>query len=219
MKKFLIITGGSVDISWASQYIENNKYDFCIAADSGLVHAAKLGVKVDYILGDYDSVDKNVLEEYREYRKETEIETFPREKDYTDTHLAIMTAINNKATDIDILGATGTRMDHTFTNVGNLKAAYDAGINCQIVDNHNKIYILGEKTGSYKIRKDRQFGHFISLVPLTSSINVTLEGTKYLLHNKEVVQGVSLCQSNEIKEEEAVITVNSGIAIVFETKD
>ena len=36
----------------------------------------------------------------------------------------------------------------------------------------------------------------------------------YILH-----QGVSICQSNEIKENVAVINIKKGLVIVFETKD
>lgn len=36
----------------------------------------------------------------------------------------------------------------------------------------------------------------------------------YILH-----QGLSICQSNEIKENVAVINIKKGLVIVFETKD
>lgn len=50
-EKILIITGGTVDYEWAKDWLSAKTYDYCIAADSGLVHADKLGIRVDYILG------------------------------------------------------------------------------------------------------------------------------------------------------------------------
>ena len=117
MSKTLIVTGGSINVAWAKEWLDNQTFDYCIAADSGLEYADKLGLKVDFLLGDYDSVDKDVLDRYK---SNTEFEIYPKEKDYTDTHLAIMTALKKGATDIYILGATGTRMDHTITNIGNI---------------------------------------------------------------------------------------------------
>ena len=114
MSKTLIVTGGSINVAWAKEWLDNQTFDYCIAADSGLEYADKLGLKVDFLLGDYDSVDKDVLDRYK---SNTEFEIYPKEKDYTDTHLAIMTALKKGATDIYILGATGTRMDHTITNI------------------------------------------------------------------------------------------------------
>ena len=44
-EKILIITGGTVDYEWAKDWLSAKTYDYCIAADSGLVHADKLGIR------------------------------------------------------------------------------------------------------------------------------------------------------------------------------
>lgn len=216
MNRTLIITGGYIDIEWASEWLTHNKFDYCIAADSGLSYADKLGVRVDYLLGDYDSVDKNILEQYKE---NVDFKVYPREKDYTDTHLAIITAINNGADDIYILGATGTRMDHTLTNIGNMKAALDKGIDCHIVDKHNYIYMVSDKTCTHIIKKDEQYGNYVSVFPMSEEVILTLEGFKYKLDKYILKQGLSICQSNEIEENNAKITIHKGLAVIFETRD
>ena len=71
-----------INVAWGKEWLDNQTFDYCIAADSGLEYADKLGLKVDYLLGDYDSVDKDVLDTYK---SNTEFETYPKEKDYTDT--------------------------------------------------------------------------------------------------------------------------------------
>lgn len=212
----LIITGGKVDIDWAREWLKDKNFEYCIAADSGLVHADKLNVKVDFLLGDYDSVDKEVLDRYK---NNVDFKVYPKEKDYTDTHLAIITAIKNGASDIYILGATGTRLDHVMTNVGNMKTALDCGVNCHIVDENNNIYLIDEQIGTHFIKKDEQYGKYVSLFPMTEEVELTLEGFKYPLTKYTLKQGLSICQSNEINAEVAKIVIHKGVAVVFETKD
>ena len=46
MSKALIVTGGSINVAWAKEWLDNQTFDYCIAADSGLEYADKLGLKV-----------------------------------------------------------------------------------------------------------------------------------------------------------------------------
>lgn len=216
MSKTLILTGGSIDIEWAKKWLSDKEFEYCIAADSGLVYADRLGVKVDFLLGDYDSVDKDILERYK---KQVDFKVYPREKDYTDTHLAIITAIKNGASEIYILGATGSRMDHTLTNIGNMKTALDCCIDCHIFDKNNHIYLVSDETGTYTIKKEMQYGRYVSIVPMSEEVEITLKGFKYELDRYVLKQGLSICQSNEIQNNEGRITIHKGLAIVFETCD
>lgn len=209
----LIITGGSIDYSWGKEWLKDRKYDYVIAADSGLEHAERLGIRVDYILGDYDSVKPEVLEMYA---GNTETVTYPSEKDFTDTHLALLRAINNGAEVIDLIGATGSRLDHTMTNIFVMKAALDAETECAIYDAHNKIYLTD---GNVSVKKCEQYGKYISFAPMTEQAVLSISGVKYPLENYVLKQGLSLCQSNEIIDETANINVKEGVLIVYETRD
>lgn len=213
--KTLIVTGGSLDTGWAEEFIKTLNAEYIIAADSGLKHINELGLVPDMILGDYDSVEAVLLDKY----KDTDIKTYPREKDYTDTHIAIINALKAGASAIYILGATGTRMDHTFTNICNMKAALDCDVPCFIYDKHNKIYIVNEQMGEVKLSKEGQYGDYVSIVPLSEEAVISLTGFKYGLEDYVLHQGLSICQSNEIKEKGAIIKIKKGILIVFETMD
>ena len=158
--KILIISGGSIDEMWGRKWVADYEPDYCIAADSGLVMADKLGLTVDLLLGDYDSVDKKIFEKYN---GNTKTITYPCEKDYTDTHLALKKAIekikklqdtskDGTEDEIAIIGATGTRYDHAFTNIFVLDESLEAGIRCAIYDKNNKIYLADK---SFEIRKGR----------------------------------------------------------------
>ena len=222
--KILIISGGSIDEMWGRKWVADYEPDYCIAADSGLVMADKLGLKVDLLLGDYDSVDKKLFEKYN---RNTKTITYPCEKDYTDTHLALKKAIekikklqdtskDSTEDEIAIIGATGTRYDHAFTNIFVLDESLEAGIRCAIYDKNNKIYLADK---SFEIRKDKQFGDYLSFAPMTPEAGLSLSGVKYPLDRYTLRQGESICQSNEITEIIAKVEIFTGKLVVFETRD
>ena len=222
--KILIISGGSIDEMWGRKWVADYEPDYCIAADSGLVIADKLGLKVDLLLGDYDSVDKKIFEKYN---RNTKTITYPCEKDYTDTHLALKKAIekikklqdtskDSTEDEIAIIGATGTRYDHAFTNIFVLDESLEAGIRCAIYDKNNKIYLADK---SFEIRKDKQFGDYLSFAPMTPEAGLSLSGVKYPLDRYTLRQGESICQSNEITEIIAKVEIFTGKLVVFETRD
>jgi thiamine pyrophosphokinase len=217
---FLILSGGKLYSDWLKQWLEENNAAYCIAADRGLETADSMGLDVDLILGDYDSVDKNVLDKYR---KTAEVLTYPPEKDYTDTHLAVKKAVEKivseglkDSTEIYIVGATGTRLDHTLTNIFVLDEALRAGVSAFIIDRYNKIYI---KNSAFSIKKSEQFGNYVSFIPMSEKVKISLDGMKYPLSDFELTQGNSLCQSNEIIGDEAKIDIECGKVIVIESLD
>ena len=78
--------------------------------------------------------------------------------------------------EIAIIGATGTRYDHAFTNIFVLDESLEAGIRCAIYDKNNKIYLADK---SFEIRKDKQFGDYLSFAPMTPEAGLSLSGVKY----------------------------------------
>ena len=142
---------------------------------------------------------------------------FPPEKDYTDTHLAIVTAIESGATKVTILGATGTRLDHVMANVNLLSICLNYGIEAKIVDAHNQIYVIDSDK---HLKKDKIHGKYVSLIPYTDCVTgETLIGFKYPLCDMTMTKGNSLGISNELLEEEGVIKLDKGILIVIESRD
>jgi thiamine pyrophosphokinase len=81
-----------------------------VAADSGLILAENAGVKPDYIVGDMDSLPVSKLDTYP---PECVIR-YEHDKDYTDTELALQTAIKKGCEQIWIIGGGGGRIDHLF---------------------------------------------------------------------------------------------------------
>ena len=60
MKNTLIVTGGKTSKEFIKKIINNNKIDKIIAADKGLEILDQIKVSPDYIIGDFDSINKNI---------------------------------------------------------------------------------------------------------------------------------------------------------------
>lgn len=221
--RVLIFSGGCLDTEFAKDYLANEKFDLVICADSGLDAAYRLGVKVDYIVGDFDSLSENAIERYRndDIRKSKEVKVikFPPEKDSTDTDIALEYAMEQKPDEIVILGATGGRMDHFLANVNILMKPLKYGIPTYIVDKYNKIYLIDKDT---VIKRKSLWGKYISFQPLTEIVkNVRLSGLKYILDGEDLTIGKSLTVSNEMADgtDEAMISFDTGVIIVIEARD
>lgn len=218
--RVLILTGGHISTEFVSEYLKVEEFATIIAVDKGLITADKLGIPINYIVGDFDSVPESVLNKYRNIssvNKTIKIMEYNPVKDATDTHIALNLAMDLKSDEIVILGATGSRFDHGLANIQLLRIPLEKQIKTYILDEHNKIYLINSKM---TLRKDKAFGEFISLLPYTEQVtNVTLEGFKYPLYNKTLIVGDSLGVSNEIISEEAKILLDSGTLIVIESRD
>lgn len=187
-----------------------------IAVDKGLEKLHEIGVIPNHIVGDFDSVDPKILQNYQKNPQIT-FHQYQAEKDNTDTDIAIRLAIQLKSTNITILGALGKRIDHAIANIHILKYALDAEIPCEILDHYNRIYLIKEK---HTLSKNKIYGKYISLIPLTTEVEgITLKGFKYPLKNRALSIGSSLGISNEIVEETATIELKRGILIVIESGD
>jgi thiamine pyrophosphokinase len=211
----LILTGGGFDLPFTRSYIKKYKFDQVIAADKGVTYARKLGIVPDLILGDFDSIDLETKSKMQKW--DVPIVSFPPEKDYTDTHLAIEQAIEMGADEITLIGATGTRLDHTWANVGLLQIPMEKGIKAWIVDKHNRISMHHKDVS---IEKKYAFGSYVSLIPYTERVTgITLEGFYYPLNEAELTIGVSQGISNELVADTGWIRMRSGELIVIESRD
>lgn len=167
-------------------------------------------------MGDFDSVNIEILQFYQNNSRIIFYQYNP-EKDNTDTDIALKLAIQLNSSSITIMGALGKRMDHALANIHILRDALEVGIPCKILDAHNKIYLVKD---SITLVKNKAYGKYISLIPLTNTVDgLTLKGLKYPLNNASLSIGSSLGVSNEIVDDLATIKLKEGILIVIESRD
>ena len=133
MKAF-IYTGGKIRSENITEHPKGD--DLVIAADSGYHNAIALGEKPAIILGDMDSIRETELP------KDIEILKVPAEKDFTDTQLAVDTAIKRGAREIVIVGGLDGRLDHTLSNLSILEDLNKKGIFVHITNGYNRVRFI-----------------------------------------------------------------------------
>ncbi len=213
--RYLIVCGGSIDWQFADELIKKSGIDAIIAADRGMDFLYENGITPDIIVGDFDSTKTKALE-YFEEKGQSEIHPLNPMKDDTDTEFAIRTAIKKGAKSIVIIGATGTRIDHVLGNISLLGVGLENDISIEILDPNNRIRMIDRPI---TLKKDKQYGKYISLIPVSSDNDVSLTGFKYTLDHHVFDKYTSLGISNEITDEEAVIDIHKGTFIMVESRD
>ena len=215
MLKTIIVSGGDINKNFLEKLNLKNKFNNIIASDKGLEVLDKCNIKPNYIIGDFDSLNEKVLNKYIDDETVKMIKLNP-EKDYTDTHMALKLAIELKSTDITIIGAIGSRLDHTLANINILKEALEKKVACRILNENNNITLINK---NITIKKEEEYP-YISLIPLTTNVTgVTLNGFKYPLDNATMEIGKSIGVSNEQIEDNATIKLEEGILIIIRSKD
>lgn len=212
----LIVSGGRIEDAFVLELLKKNKYQTMIACDSGMEFFWRNKICPDLILGDFDSADSCVADAFRA-RGDVRLEQFPSEKDWTDTELALRRALELSPGRIDLVGATGTRLDHVLGNLQLLALGLEFGVPIFLLDAHNRVRLIDRPL--IMVRSE-QYGKFVSLIPHGGAVfGLTLKGMKYPLDGATLTPDVSLGISNEIVDEEAQIIFTTGRLFVFETKD
>ena len=184
-----------------------------IGVDRGALWLIKHGITPDVSIGDFDSVtlkEKKRIHDasfvYVEYRPE---------KDATDLELAVDHAITLKPEHVFLFGALGRRFDHALGAIHMVLRLESHNIYGVIVDNFSKINIVRHQQ---KLRHDDSYP-YISVLPVFSSVMITLKGFAYDLSRKVLRQGTSLGISNRISGKSAIIDVHRGLALVIRSTD
>ena len=215
-KTAIIVSGGTIDQDFALKQVEQLKAEIIIGVDRGLEFLYQNQIMPTHIVGDFDSVEPEIVEYYRNETK-VPIRQFDPVKDASDTEIAIRLAIELGVNRLWLLGATGTRLDHVLANIQTLKVAHDAGVKAYILDAHNRISLIAKEC---TLRKEEQYGEYFSVFPLGGEVPCfTIKGAKYPLENHTLMPYDSLCVSNQIKEKEVEITFPEGIVVLMETRE
>jgi len=95
MGKILIVTGGNISKELVSKVVNEESFMSIIAADKGLEIIDDLEIMPQHIVGDFDSLNQNILKKYESF---VQVHKYNTEKDFTDTDIAVKLAIKLGAT-------------------------------------------------------------------------------------------------------------------------
>lgn len=209
--KALILTNGDYGDYSFCQVQED--YDFVICADNGMSHARELHIRPDWIIGDFDSCNGEDLGYFKECG--VEVVELAREKDETDTEVALDFAISHGAKHIHIYGGVGTRFDHSLGNVHLLYKAYKQDVLCTLFSAHNTINLIGDQ-----IQIEGVEGDLVSLLPFSGRVSgVTTSGLAYVLTDGVFEMGQPYGVSNYLIQKQAEVRIKQGLLLVIKARD
>lgn len=181
-----------------------------VAADSGLEHAVSLGLEVDVVVGDFDSVDPAALDAAR--AAGATVEAHPAEKDATDLELALDAAVARGARRITVVGGYGGRVDHLLANVALLSSPRFAEVVIDAWMASARILVVRDQVGL-----TGPAGSLCTLLALHEPARgVTTAGLRYPLHDDTLHPGSTRGVSNELVEPEAYVTITDGTLVVVQ---
>ena len=205
----VVIGGLPIDKSVA-KYLP--RYDYVIAADSGLHSAIDLGLRVNLVIGDMDSVDPAVLVA-AEINGVT-IQRMPRDKDATDTELALLAAVAHGSRQIVLVTGGGGRLDHQLGVLSAMqhKALEDCEVSA-LWDTARMQLLRGP--GLCTIHG--KVGDVVGLIAQHGdAIGVTTDGLKWSLNEGTLEAHSSRGVSNELVTATATISLAHGQLFVIQ---
>ena len=164
----VILANGEFPIhSYPLKLINNAKNIIC--TDGSVNKLIKIGIKANMIIGDMDSLDISSAEIKKNMIPDAN-------QNNSDLEKALIYYLENfKKEKLFILGATGLRDDHNFTNMLLLNK-FSSELSISLVTNYYKI-IVNKGKNIYPSQPNQQ----ISILPLKRINQISTEGLKYEL--------------------------------------
>jgi thiamine pyrophosphokinase len=188
--------------------------DVIIGVDRAAHWLIAHGIVPRHAVGDFDSTSKKEFEVIKKYVKY--IQTFPAEKDFIDTELALTLAFTYKPQEIIIFGGLGSRVDHSLAVVMLLEKCRARGIAAFVKGEGNSVTMCGRGRTIFMSRAEYTY---LSVIPVTNSVILSLSGLKYPLDHFVMHRGQSVGVSNEFAARRAEITIHKGKALVIQSSD
>lgn len=186
-------------------------YDFVIAADSGLHGARALGLQVNAVVGDMDSVDLQLLDEVRSAG--AIIKPAPIDKDATDTELALLFAVECGAKRIVVVTGGGGRLDHQLGVLNVLFHPRLANISVEMFWDTAHVLVL-RGPASTEIRGHH--GETVGLLPIgADAIGVTTDGLAWPLDHETILAYSTRGVSNKLVGNSANVSFTQGHLLII----
>jgi len=186
--------------------------DIVVAADGAWAKARRLGIDVDLVVGDLDSLDEAGLEQL--IASTVPVKRFSVDKDRTDTEIAVDLALEWNARWITVCGVGGGRIDHALAHVfllgkrpvtGSREMRLELAIGRETV-----IWVEGEIDLEGALPGDR-----VSLIPVDHCVRVSTWGLRFPLSDELLVRTAARGISNVVCTLPARVRISEGAAIMI----
>ncbi len=182
-----------------------------IVLDSAMERVVNLGIKVDVLLGDFDHGFNP--EVYKDKQFPLEIVHTPNQ-DKTDLEKAFDYLIKKGHKAVNVIWATGRRIDHTLHNL-TISAAYQNQLKIVFMDDYSKAFLLPKKYQKWYAKDS-----ILSLIPIGTVESISTKNLFYPLQNEELKLGYRTGSSNHVAEDGIVsIEFEKGDLLLIESFD
>ena len=180
-----------------------------VAADGGLKRAASLGLEVDVVVGDLDSVSPDALAAAE--AAGARVVAHPPEKDATDLELALDEAMALGAKRVLVVASAGGRLDHLLSSLLLLGSKRYDTVELDALVGDALVHV---------IRTERALeggvGELVTLLALGGPAEgVTTSGLEYPLLHETLDPGSSRGVSNVFSAAEAHVSISSGVLLAI----
>lgn len=182
-----------------------------IATDGAANTALNLGVSPQIICGDFDSLPLNLASIHFPH---AEI-VVAANQDYADLEKALRLAKERGATEVNVLGASGGRIDHTLANFA-LLLHWSQEFSLSMETEDTQVWGLTASTGTQFHQITAPIGSTLSVIAAEPSL-LSLQGTLWEVENLPIFPGTRGV-SNKTTQEKVVIEVKKGSLFVCLTQ-
>ncbi len=165
--KALIIANGEPP-SWHLVTKMAAAADLVLAADGGVDKALGAGIKVDAVVGDFDSASlraRRLLPAGRFYLRD--------DPSQTDLEKTVDFAMEKGATEVDVVCGGGGRLDHLLANIAVLRV-YRGRVLVRLVDDMFEVSLI-----EGRVEFEAPVGTVISLMAIGTCTGVTTHGLRW----------------------------------------
>lgn len=203
VKRAVIFANGELADAAAAK-AEVRPGDLLAAADGGMNHMARLGLKPDLLVGDLDSIEPALLFDLQS--QGVRILRHPAEKDETDLELTLVTLASEGYRQMRLVGTLGGRLDHTLGNLFLLLLPELVNCDVRLVDGLQEVFLI-RREGVV----EGQPGDTVSLLPLLGpATGVATEGLYYPLKEETLKPERTRGISNLMLGQQARIRLSTG---------
>ena len=181
---------------------------YVVAVDGGYKRLSQLGIDIDLLVGDFDSLQKKEIKKNLSPEKIVELK---KEKDETDMLYALKEGLKNECKEFHIFGGTGGRIDHTIANVQCLAFLSQEGARGFLYGKNNIMTCIRDDEIDFN---EVQQGYISMYSQTDISKGVYIEGLKYELKNAEIKSTFPIGVSNEFIGKKSKIKVKEGTLLI-----
>jgi len=186
-------------------------FDITIAVDAGAQWFFSHGVVPDFVVGDFDSIDSNVLSWLK--LRSAQFRLVSSDKDFSDLELALCVCEEQGVQSAMIMGAVGGRLDHQLCVLGAL-------CNSSVTT----VTLMGSAKNDQQtvrlVRAEQQYvvlgiGTTFSAISLQGA-NISIAGARWPLNQVQLEPLSAHGLSNEVTSPVgATVTIHHGTALLI----